>query len=68
MSFCMIACSDYNNTICLRCASANKPGVLFEVCPQTQGDVVIFHHSLHVPCLGVRVHAGPLPKMGRNIK
>lgn len=59
---------DCNNTVCLRCDFANQPGVLLEVCPQTQGDVVIFHHGLHVPCLGVRVHAGPLPKMGRNIK
>lgn len=51
----------------LHCVSENKPGVLLEVCPQTQSDVVIFHHSLHVPRLSVRARTGPLPVTERTV-
>lgn len=37
-----------------------KPWILLEVGPQTQCNVVIFHHSLHVACFGVNVLTGSL--------
>lgn len=43
------------------CASLfHKPWILLEVGPETQCDVVIFDHSLHVACLSVDVVTGPL--------
>lgn len=44
---------------------SHKPWILLEVGPQTQCDIFIFHHSLHVACLGVDVRTGPL-WAGRN--
>lgn len=56
-----------NNHSCRLIPQSHKPWVLLEVGPQTQCDVVIFQHGLHVARLGVCVRAGPLSARGKTL-
>lgn len=50
----------YPYCICVAVSATAVPGILFEVGPQTECNVVIFHHRLHVARFGVNVVVGPL--------
>lgn len=38
----------------------HRPWILLEVGPETQSNVVVFDHSLHVACLSIDICIGPL--------